>query len=252
MKKYLGIFAIVMLVAALFAGCTDTATEDPGTEDPGTEDPTGYVDGTWEGHTVMDPTSDHASVAVATLTVEGGEITAVDYFEHQVGTASAKDESYPYEDYFNAVEAMSSQLLETQDIESVDAFAGATGTSDSFVAAVNTALENSEKESGFYNGTYYSKTEVDERGYYAVAYVTFENDEVTHVLYEERNLEEDHTPKNADNYTYEDYFNAVEALSSQVMETQDAASLDAFAGATGTSDKFIGLMEDIFAQASVE
>src|SRR6056297_1309897 len=210
MKKYLGIFAIVMLVAALFAGCTDTATDDPGTgtEDPGTDEPTGFVDGTWEGHTVTDTNADHASVGVAILTVAEGEITEVEYFEHQVGAASAKDENYPYEDYFNAIDAMSSQLVETQDIESVDAYAGATGTSDSFKEAVSNALANSEKESGFYTGTYYAKTELDERGYYSVAYVTFENDEVTHVMYEERNLEEDHTPKNAENYSYEDYFNA--------------------------------------------
>ncbi len=254
MKKYLGILAIVVLVTVLFAGCTeDPAVEDPGTEDPGTEDPgTALVDGTWEGHTAMNPESDHASVDVATLTVVDGEITEVDYYEHQVGTASAKDENYPYEEYFNAVDEMSAQLLETQDIESVDAYAGATGTSNSFVAAVETALENSTTTNTYYNGTYFAKTEVGERGYYSVGYVTFEEDEVTHVLYEERNFEEDHTPKNTENYDYEEYFNAVDELSTQIMDTQDPESLDVYAGATGTSNSFIEVMEEIFAQATVK
>src|SRR6056297_917362 len=108
MKKYLSILAIVVLVTVLFAGCTeDPAVEDPG-EDPGTEDPTtSFVDGTWEGHTMTDLEADHASVGVATLTVVDGAITEVDYYEYQVDSASAKDESYPYEDYFNAIEAMS-------------------------------------------------------------------------------------------------------------------------------------------------
>ncbi|MFP4457425.1 MAG: FMN-binding protein [Clostridia bacterium] len=253
MKKYLGILAIVLLVAVLFAGCTEEpAVEDPGTDDPGTEEPTTtYVDGTWEGHSITDPTGDNASVGVATITVVGGEITEADYYEHQVGKATAKDESYNWPQYFEAIESISDQIVETQDPESIDVISEATSTSNKFIEAINIAIENSTTTNTFYNGTYFAKAEPDDHGYYAVAYVTFEDDEVTNVLYEERS-EEDDEAKVEGEYGHDEYFEAVEELSQQIMDTQDVEELDVIAEATSTSEKFADLMEDIFAQASVE
>lgn len=242
MKKYLGVFVIAALVMALFTGCTDT----PVVED----DPTGLADGTWIGHTEADLDDAYGSIGIVGLTVENGEITAVDYSEHQVSSAEAKTEDYPWPQYFEAIDEATQILLETQGVEDIDVYAEATGTTNMFIEATKTALDNSTTENAYYNGTYYAKLDVDEHGYYAVGFVTFDNDVITHVKYEER-LAEDNKAKD-ETYGLSEYLEAVDSLTQELMDKQNLEGIDVYAGATQTSDNFLEVMENIFNQASAK
>ncbi len=243
MKKFLGIITLVVLVAVMVTGCTDETSPDSNGENVA-----GLIDGSWQGNSTMDPENTRYAFGSVTLEVQNGVIVSVDYEEIQGPFADAKGEDYHYEVFHQAVDALTAQLLETQDASELDTVAGATSTTGYFTEAVVNALESANAGQQLYNnGTYVAKTDFDARGaYFGIGYVTFENGSVAHVLYEERDTEG--VPKSED-YSYELYHDAVQLLSNQLVESGSLADVDAVAGATSTTNNFKEVMTPYFALA---
>ena len=158
MKKYISIALAALLAVGLMAGCsanddaqdttptpgtndvtnTDDAGEDQPTDDPAATDgveevPEGtdedaatgtYTDGTYTGEA-----QGFGGTITATVTVEGGKITAVEL----VGDAETAGIGS------TAIEQLPEKIIEAQSTE-VDGVAGATFSSDGVKAAVNNAL----------------------------------------------------------------------------------------------------------------
>lgn len=103
-----------------------------------------YRDGNYVGESAPDDRGQYGRVE---LTVESGEITAVEYTE--IGSdGEPKGEDYPYPPLFEAIAEYESRLIETQDPDDVDNVSGASGTWELFKDAANNALESAQKALG--------------------------------------------------------------------------------------------------------
>jgi FMN-binding domain. len=160
-SRRLTLILVFVLLIAIVAGCTQAPPKDQTkdqTENP-TEDekdaevgedkaenreenppqegekegpttPEGVKDGTYEGKTDKD---ERGNYGVAKITVKNGKITEAEYTEYtEDGKPKSKENGYEYEEGLKAIEELPKQLLETQDIEKIDTYTGATGTTNKF------------------------------------------------------------------------------------------------------------------------
>ena len=97
------------------------------------------ADGTYEGRTDKD---ERGNYGVAKVTVEDGKITEAEYTEYtDDDKPKSKENGYEYEPTLNAVKELPEQLIETQDVDKIDTYTGATGTTEKFKIAVKNALK---------------------------------------------------------------------------------------------------------------
>lgn len=115
----------------------ETPPQESAEEGPTT--PEGVKDGTYEGKTDKD---ERGNYGIAKITVKDGKITEAEYTEYtEDGKPKSKENGYEYEEGLKAIEELPKQLLETQDIEKIDTYTGATGTTNKFKTAVMNALK---------------------------------------------------------------------------------------------------------------
>lgn len=101
-------------------------------------------DGQYEGKTEKDERGNHGEVKI---TVENGRITEAEYIEYtKDNKPKSKENGYEYQQALDAFEKLPEMLIETQDLSKIDTYAGATGTTKTFKAAVMKALEEGKKE----------------------------------------------------------------------------------------------------------
>lgn len=250
MKKRIAIMILIVAIFSLTVGCgKSSGSPSPSpTPPPAPPEPT-LEDGTWVGHTTLDPEADRVEIGVAEITVEDGKITEVSYKELSGPLGAAKDDSYPYPPYFTAVDALNAQLLEVQDPEELDEIAGCTATVEKYKEAVAQAIENSEGNTfDYYDGTYVGVAEANDRGNYGVAVVTFYDDMIVHVVYN------DVTPEGKikdETYPFPAYFTAVEELVEMAI-SGDIDEIDVVVGCTSTSQFFIEAVENAAEAAAVQ
>jgi major membrane immunogen (membrane-anchored lipoprotein) len=225
MKKLFGFLAVGALTATLLAGCTSS----------------GLQDGTYSGTSGAD---ERGTYGVAAITIKGGKISDANYQEIQSnGLAKSAENGYTYQTSLDAMQSLSAKLVETQDINKVDMVSGATGTSNAFKAAVNSALAQADQnyKPVLRDGTYTLKTGLDSHGYYAVLTATIANNQFSEVNYQEFN-QAGQTKQEA-GYSYEYALNAMQQLPAKMNEVKDLSKVDDVTGASSTSAQFKSMMQ---------
>lgn len=134
MKKILSLILVLAMIMTVAIGCTE---ENNGAK---------FEDGVYTAEGEPD---ERGWKSIITITVEDGEIKEVDYDEiNDDGLYKSEDEEYeeamksasgvsPEEAY----EQLEDALESTQDVDEVDAVAGATGSSEMFKELAKEALE---------------------------------------------------------------------------------------------------------------
>lgn len=166
MKRNLILIAVLMLTAFLIAGCSktdkgDTAstagdvTTAPTAAPTVTPEAVSYKDGVYEVKTEPDYEKYYTE---ATLTVESGKITAFEWTIYDAGRDNIPFDSEYYKvlaefgdlyeqqgkDDWAGSRGYSDVLIETQDINQVDAVSGATWTNRKFKEILRLALEQAK------------------------------------------------------------------------------------------------------------
>ncbi len=121
----------VVLALALLAACAPEQSNGKGDDS--------LADGVYTGKTEAD---ERGSFGEAKITIAGGKITEAEYVEYmEEGKPKSKENGYEYETALESFEALSNELVEKQNIDEVDDYTGATGTTDKFREAVKEALK---------------------------------------------------------------------------------------------------------------
>jgi major membrane immunogen (membrane-anchored lipoprotein) len=144
-KRLFSVLGICVLSAALFMGCGGKS----------------YLDGTYTGQSSVyesDEDDDNGNgYGVVTITIENGQITGCIYDTYEPD-GTLKDSDYGLQDgevsnrdYYNkaqkavaACEKYAESLVETKDIDEVDAVSGATINYNNFKEAVKDALKQDQ------------------------------------------------------------------------------------------------------------
>lgn len=163
------------------------------------EGTTVYQDGVYEVQTEPDYEKYYTK---ATVTIEGGKITSVDWTIYDEGNDNVPFDSEYYKilapygavyeqqgkDDWAGSRGYTDALIESQDVDKVDAVSGATWTNKKFKEIVKMALEKaaapvtgdaSSAYDAFKDGVYTVKTNVDAEKYYVEATVTIEGGKIT-------------------------------------------------------------------------
>lgn len=225
MKRLFGILAVVALTVSLLSGCASSNLKD----------------GTYVG---TSGTDERGSYGVVTITVKSGKISDVAFDEINGSSGQPKTaENYTYEAAITAIGSLPAKLKETKDVAKVNAVTGATGTTDKFKAAANSALAQADKnyKAVLRNGTYTLKSGLDSHGYYSVLTATIANNQFGNVTYEEYNSE--NVAKKDAGYKYTEALTAIEQLPAKMNETKDLTKVDNITGATSSSTTFKNMMQ---------
>jgi major membrane immunogen (membrane-anchored lipoprotein) len=124
---------------------TDNETEDDqnGDADDVTT-PEGLEDGLYVGKSDEDDRGGYGEIKI---TIADEKITKVEYTEYTGdGEPKSEETGYEYEDALEAFEELPDQLIETQDVDEVDDYSGATGTSEKFRVAAKRALSSTPEQ----------------------------------------------------------------------------------------------------------
>ncbi|MFW6287142.1 MAG: FMN-binding protein, partial [bacterium] len=168
----------------------------------------------------------------AQVEIEDDEIVDVNLVEY-TDQGVAKDESYSYEEYHEAIEELPARFVEANDHD-IDVYSGATGTSDKAKEAVEMALEKAEGKTEF-DGTFMGVSDPSSRNAWGIAVVTVEDGNITDIKLEESN---DGELKDEDNYDYEEFHEAKPAMEERFVEENDH-EVDIYSGATSSSEQWM-------------
>ena len=136
MQKKIYLVVTVVLALALMAACTSGQSNGNGNFTT----PEGLADGVYTGRTEKD---ERGSFGEAKITIADGKITEAEYVEYlDEGKPKSKENGYEYETAIEAFEKLAKELIESQDINKIDDYSGATSTSNNFRTAVKQALNS--------------------------------------------------------------------------------------------------------------
>jgi len=125
---------------------TPEPTQSPGEDETGGPEastPEGLADGEYTGRS---DTDERGGYGIATVTIENEKITEVDYKEYTSDDKEKTTENgYEYEAALKAFEELPDQLIEKQNVDEIDDYSGATGTTNKFRTAVKRALGKASK-----------------------------------------------------------------------------------------------------------
>ncbi len=162
--------------------------------------------------------------------------------------AREKGDDYPWDDWHEAMEVLPQRFVEADDYD-VEGVTGATGTSDKAREAVRMALLKTEGVEQF-SGTYMGISDIIERGW-GVAWVTVEPDEEAPEGYRitDLRLEEVSGDEFKDeDYGWPEFHEAQEEIAESMMQS-DTYEVDAYSGATGSSELWMEAVADALEKA---
>ncbi|SCY39562.1 FMN-binding protein [Alkaliphilus peptidifermentans] len=249
MKKVL-LFLLIGILAAGMIACSSNDAEPSVTPPAASEDTDSnlYNDGTY---TAVSDATDKGYGAV-TVTIVNDEITEIELFEYN-GFGDEKPESYAYEAYHEAKEAMPAKFIEANGTD-VEIFTGATSSSTKWIQALERALEmaktESDSEATYFDGTFLGSSDVGEKGR-GVAWVTIENDKIVSVELKASTFEAD-TKKEVfkgEEYPYEPFHEAVTEMAERFVEA-NGDEVEIFTGATGSSTQWQQAVERALGKAA--
>lgn len=172
MNKRISLITAFIMVLVMLASCAPQQTEpqttpspspaettpeptpaDDETEDDQNGEQTGDVttpedleDGIYVGKSDEDERGGYGEIRI---TIADERITEVEYTEYSGdGEPKSEETGYEYEEALEAFEELPEQLIETQDVEDIDDYSGATATSEKFRLAAKRALSGSPEEGG--------------------------------------------------------------------------------------------------------
>ncbi len=265
-RKFLALALVLVMATVVFTGCAKEAAPTPAPVDeskPGdtTDVAKGdLVDGTY---LVKTEVSDHANFSMATLVVEGGQVSSINYNEYLAGSGDAKNESnYPYADGIAVIKDLNAQFNEKKDLNAVDfdAVSGATSTKGSFKEITTSLLDKAAKGESYApvykDGTYEAKAEEASHGWLAQVTVKVQDGQIVGVNYVELAVEESEgvkigDAKTAENYSYAVPFEVVPAVQKLIIDNNGTENLnvDSIAGATNTRDGMLELVNQALSTA---
>ncbi|WZL72267.1 FMN-binding protein [Clostridiaceae bacterium 35-E11] len=265
MKKLLTLGLVLMLVLSLFAGCAQK-TEAPATETEAPATDTVYTDGTY--FATYSHIDSHGWRPQVEITIEDGKITKamMDYVKPD-GSLKSKDEKYaetmksksgtaPAEAYAQ----LNEDLVAKQDITKVDSVSGATHSAEWFVEMTTAALEKAKTGDTSetvlpMNDTYTaSEAEFDDHGWKSEIAITFKDDKIAEVVYNEVNDKGEKKRESEEYNTKMKAKSGVSAVDAQTalekafVDSQDIEAVDVVSGATSTSEKFKALAKEAMAK----
>lgn len=167
MNKRISLTVAVVMVLVLLAACapaqpkatptpTPATTPTPAPTPEPTDDntgegetgdvttPEGLEDGVYAGNSGEDDRGNYGEVRI---TIANEKITEVEFIEYSgEGNPKSADTGYEYEEALQAIEELPQQLIETQNVDDIDDYTGATGTTEKFRTAAKKALSGSPQE----------------------------------------------------------------------------------------------------------
>lgn len=283
-KKILSLILVAVLAMTIFAGCAKDegpATDDLKGEEKKTTEEAGDGDLQDGSYLVKLPVSDHMNYPMATMEVEGGEITSFDYNEYFANSGEEKNaENYDYDEGLEVIKNLNEQFVDKKDEGSIDydAVSGATHTKESFKEVVTALIEKAEKGEVFKptykDGEYESEADEASHGWLPKIKIVVKEGTIVGVDFkdvavedmegekvildeetEEPIMEDDETPKtekteikegdvkSLENYSYLPSFDTITEFTKQIIGNDGVENLklDALSGATNTRDTLIEL-----------
>lgn len=205
-----------------------------------------FNDGTYIGISTAD---DHG-YAVAEVTIKDDKIADVKFTEYTQLAVPKDMETYPWEPTKQANAEMPARFIGRQDAN-VDTISGATGSCIKYINAVEHALEKARKKpqitTKYFDGTFMGRSEADDHGY-GIAYVTIEGDKITSVRLLEVTAENQF--KDFATYPWPATLEAKEYLEKAFVE-KNGPDVDTYAGATGSSRKWIEAVTNALQNAQI-
>ena len=191
----------------------------------------GYKDGVYSA-TVTGAEKAGSGDLTATVTIEGGVITAVDIVAPRDNLSLGQI----------AIQVLPAQIVAANGVEGVDAYAGVSQTSDAIFAAVNQALEQAvvQTTSGYKDGVYSATVTGAEKAGSGdlTATVTIEGGVITAV--------DIVAPR--DNLSLGQI--AIQVLPAQIVAANGVEGVDAYAGVSQTSDAIFAAVKLCMEEAS--
>ena len=262
-KKFLALTAALALTTVVFTGCSK---EDAPVDD---NKPVTNVTNEIEGnltdgkYLIKTEVSDHGNFAMATLDVEGGHVSNLNYNEYLVDSGEAKNDSnYAYAEGVAVIKDLNEQFNEKKDIEQVDfdALTGATHTKADFKEITSSLLEMAAKgetyAAVYKDGVYEAKAEEDSHGWLSEVTVKVQDGQIVGVDYAELAIEDSEgveigDRKSPENYEFETTFEVAKLLQKSIIDNNGTENLDldAITGATGTRTTMVELVEEALSSA---
>ncbi len=230
-RKSIGLLALGLVLIMLLAGCG----------------PKVFNDGTYTGVS----TSDDNGYAVAEVTVKDDTIVEVELTEFN-SLAQEKDmESHSYEPAREAFKELPGRFTGRQDAN-IEAYSGATASSNKYMTAVSFALEKARKTpqvaTEYFDGTFMGRSESDDNGY-GIAMVTIEQDQIRSVRLME--VTADDKFRDYATYPYTTVLQAKEHLEKAIVE-KNSPEVDTYSGATNSSQKWIQAVSNALKAAKLK
>lgn len=195
----------------------------------------GYSDGNRRGYLKAEVTIEDDKIVNVTLT----ELT-------QTGTP--KDESYPWPQWHEAMKVLPERFVAANSTK-IDTIAGATGTVDKAIQAVDRALDKALVDKGnrkYQDGTFYGIS-TDTSHSTGVAWVTIKDDKIVAVEVDE--FLEDGSWKDWPNYPWKQADEARAIYAQRFIDAQ-GPDIDTVSEATGSGLKYIQAVEKALAYAT--
>ncbi|MCW3490979.1 FMN-binding protein [Dethiobacter alkaliphilus] len=241
------VLALVLLlaVALVAVGCGNN-TDNAGDNNEGNQDNQEQASNQYENGTFTGVSTESRGYVEAQVTIENDEITEVVLTEY-TNAAVVKDENYSYEATLPAIEELEAAFVANNSSE-VDVVTEATSTSNKAMEAVANALALAEGFDGTFDGTFMGVSEPDDRGAVGIALVTVSGGDIVEVELSEVTGDGDFKDED---YSLDEFHEAVEELPARFVEA-NSAEVDAYTGATGSSEKWMEAVADALQKANVQ
>lgn len=264
-KRVLALSLALMLMAAVFTGCSKTEapvdeSKNPTDSTPIVEETGDLVDGTY---LIKREVSQNGNFPMAKLEVKDGEIVSLTYNEYLATSGEAKSESnYPYAEGIAVIANLNEQFNEKKELSAVDfdAVSGATHTKENFKEIVQELLAKAAKgetyEPVYKDGVYEAKAEEASHGWLPQVSVRVQDGQIVGVDYAEVAVEDMDTAKKGDrkskdNYSYPRSIEVATELQKLIIDNNgtEGFDVDAVAGATSTRTHMIELVNQALSNA---
>jgi uncharacterized protein with FMN-binding domain len=200
-----------------------------------------WNDGTYVGYS--DPSDRTYTKAVVKI-----EIADVTLEEIINTTGFAKDETYPWEPWHEAMEELPKRFVKANGTK-IDTYTGATHSSEMAIQAVERALKRAEGFDGVIDGKYVGHSQISERNDRANAIIEVKDGKlVSVVLNEYRDVYNTGAPKTEESYPYEPFHEAKVVIAQRILE-KGTVPVDIYTGATGSSNMWIEAVKDAMTKA---